>query len=116
MKQVWQTIDGALFGDATDAEKHEREIRDRCRMWEKDGTPTDIALNAFIVHLIGDNAGQIFLDIAKAQDSEDYCEGIEPDISGWFLWDEGYETYRWIDPDTIAALAHLWISETYISD
>ena len=116
MKQTWKTIDGALFGDATDAEKHEREVRDRCRMWDREGTPTDDTSNAFIVHLVGDNAGEVFLNIAKAQEAEYYCEGIEPDISGWFLWDEGYETYRWIDSDTVAALARIWISENYISE
>lgn len=116
MKQVWQAIDGALFGDAADAEKHEREIRDRCRMWDGEGNPTDDVMNAIILHLKGEAAGAIFVNIAKAQGAQDYLGGIEEDISGWFMWDESYETYRWVDPDTLAALARIWLSNELICD
>lgn len=116
MKQVWQTIDGALFSDATDAEKHEREVHNRCRMWDGEGDPTEDVMNAIVLHLKGEAAGSIFIDIAKAQGAQNYLGDIEEDTHGWFIWDEGYETYRWIDPDTLTALARIWLSYESICD
>lgn len=116
MKKVWQTIDGALFGDATDAEKHEREVRDRCRMWDGEGNPTEDVMNAIILHLKGEMAGAVFIDIAKAQGAQDFLGGIDEDISGWFMWDESREEYILVDTDLLAALARIWLSNESICD
>lgn len=116
MKIVYQTIDGCTFSEPANAERHEMEVRKHCHMWDGKGEPTDDTLSALILHLVGEGAGELFLKIAAAQGAEDYTSGIEPDISGWLLWDEGYETYRWVDADLIAALARIWLSDEEFSN
>lgn len=111
MKQVWQTIDGHLFGDATDAATHEREIKARVRMWNGDGIPTEDVMDAVIVHLIGTNAGQLFINISTAQGAENYLGGIDEEASGWFFWDVGREEYIWWEDELVASIAAVIASE-----
>ena len=107
MKTIYETLDGSHFTDALDAEKHEKEILQQVKMWDRTKAPTNDTRNAYVINLIGKSAAKIFLNMVNNNPYEiadsGSC-GIEEEDTGWFYWDDGTERYRWIDEDVINVL------------
>ena len=104
MQIVYQTIDGAYFGEQENAQKHEENVLKCVRMWDWYNRPTTDTSQARVVHLVGDHAGAYFKAMVQVNPSE--CEEIDSSIIddediGWFYWDECAETYRFIDEDIV---------------
>ena len=104
MKQVWQTLDGKVFGDATDAEKHEREILDRVRMFDPNGNPTTDTAQAVAICLTDLGSAEIFIDMVRYNDFDGVHSGIYPEDTGVFFWDEFSDEYRFVSDVSLAAL------------
>lgn len=112
MKQVWKTIDGEIFADALDAEKHENDIMASVEMWDKDGNRTTETDAAMVVHLVDSTSYDTFIALCKEQ------EGLVPtdkemcseDI-GWWIWSCIAETYFPLDPDEMSLIAKVVCSK-----
>lgn len=96
MKQVWQTVDGRVFNDELDAAKYEQSLfTAHMQMIDFDGNITDKCSQTFLVHLISDQAAEIFIAMNAADpDSvsippEDISEGD----TGWWFWSMNEERY-----------------------
>ena len=105
MKQVWKTLDGELFEDSLDAQRHEEEIKQQVRMWNRKHDKTEDTTEAIVVHLSGKTAAKIFLAMIDENpdemgDASESC-GIQEEDDGWFYWDDCAEHYRWIDDDIV---------------
>lgn len=105
MKQVWQTLDGRMFGDATDAEKHEREILNCVKMFDPDGNPTTDTTQAVAVCLTDIHSADIFIDMVKHNEFDGIHRGIFSEDIGVFFWDDYESKYRFISDASLAALA-----------
>ena len=104
MRTKYETLDGHLFNDSYEAEKHEAAILKQVRMWDFNKNPTILTHRAAVVHLTGEGAGAIFRAMVAANEEE--LLPLEPSIiddddAGWFYWDEYSDTYRYIDPNII---------------
>ena len=102
-RQVWQTIDGRLFREGADAEAHEREVAEQVSMWNEYCEPTSNPGDAMVVHLVGDEAADLFFDICRANecmvpDTQEMCSGDE----GWWFWSEIKERYVPLTNEEIA--------------
>lgn len=105
MITLYKTMDGKMFRDPFEAQKHEGKIDATVRMWDWQNHPTTDANTARVVYLKGEKAAQCFISMCEdggGQVPETYeiGEGDE----GWYYWDEGAEQYHWLDPDIIKCL------------
>lgn len=107
MKRVWQTVDGKVFTDQLDAEKHERDMLQGITMWDWNGDHTKDCGNAMIVRLVGKNAAHNF----KLINNNDYDsmpisdKEIGDEDEGIWFWDEYEECYHPIDLKAIKAFS-----------
>ena len=104
MQTVYRTLDGAIFFEAPEAEKHEQKLLAKVKMWNWSNDPTTDTAQARVVHLIGEGAGAAFKAMVEANDDEQFVisnEHIDDEDTGWFYWDEYGETYRYIDSEVI---------------
>ena len=109
MKTVYETLDGKVFHDAHEAEKHENEILSCVNMWNWEKERTTDTSQARVVHLVGDDAGAYFKAMMRANPKEDWgdCDidsWFDDEDTGWFYWDEYAETYRHIDSQIVDLL------------
>lgn len=107
MRQVWQAIDGQVFTDSFDAQKHENEILQGITMWDWDGEQVNECATAMIVRLVGEEAASNFKKCNAAD--EDSVPVSDKEISngdeGIWFWDEYSERYIPIELKTIKALS-----------
>lgn len=122
MKTIYETLDGNVFTELADAEKHEQDLLSKVKMWDANSLSTTDTSHAMVVHLAGEYAGAIFKSMILANPAEHVDDDlldcwVDDEDTGWFFWDEYAESYRYI-PDhaitTIAAncnLAQLFLAE-----
>lgn len=111
MKTVYETLDGEIFHDAHEAEKHEEEVLSCVTMWNWQNERTTDTSQARVVLLTGDNAGAYFKAMMRANPDEcwDDCDidsWFDDADRGWFYWDECSVTYRYIDSGIVELLIH----------
>ena len=102
-RQVWETIDGRLFREGADAEAHERWLKERVSMWDENCVFTIDPAHAMVVHLVGEDAADLFFDICKANEclvpsAQEMCSGDE----GWWFWSEIEDRYVALTNEEIA--------------
>ena len=104
MQTVYRTLDGKIFFEAHEAEKHEQKLLEKVKMWDWNKNPTTDTTQARVVHLIGEQAGAAFKAMVEANEEEQFIisdEHIDDEDTGWFYWDEYGEAYRYIDTEII---------------
>ena len=99
MQIIYRAIDGKEFDNEADCCYHEHELKDGIIMLDRYGNPTNETCNALFVWLRDEEANVAFHAMARAQGDGLVSSITEGEDYGLFYWDEGYEEYRWIDPD-----------------
>lgn len=108
MQTVYRTLDGQIFTEPADAEKHERFINGIVKMYNRRGDRAYDTSMCVVVQLIGPEAAGVFRKMIESN-PEDYiledfeCQICEED-TGFFYWDDMAERFRWIDDDIVNAL------------
>jgi hypothetical protein len=104
MEIIYRTIDGKEFDNKTDACYHEHELMGSIIMLNRNNEIVERTSNAYLVWLKDEEANLAFHAMAE-RDSDDCVSSItKGEDYGLYYWDEGYEEYRWIDPDMINGL------------
>ena len=104
MELIYRTIDGKEFDNEADAWYHERVLMDNVIMLNRNGEVVEATSNAFLIWLKDVNANLAFHAMAECQGDLDVESIMKGEDYGLFYWDEGYECYRWIEPDLIDGL------------
>ena len=111
MRAVYETLDGRMFHDVHEAEKHEKEVLACVKMWNWGKERTTDTAEARVVYLTGESAGAYFKAMMRANPAEtcnDYIHNLDTwfddEDNGWFYWDGSADTYRYIDSDIVDLL------------
>lgn len=116
MKTMYVAYDGTQFETAEACLEYEKQS---CgvRMFSIGGEVTNDVECAFFVYIPYDLADEDSEVVRGARWFIDKCmeaqkagcdsatdDGIDEDSSGFFVWDEGRNEYRWLDPDAARIL------------
>ena len=104
MELIYRTIDGKEFDNEADAWYHESVLMDSVIMLNRNNEIVEATSNAFLVWLKDENANLAFHAMAERQGDPDVESITKGEDYGLLYWDEGYECYRWMDPDMIDGL------------
>ena len=104
MQIIYRAIDGKEFDNELACQHHELHLHQDIIMLNRDNQRVHETSQAFLVWLKDKNANLAFHAMARAE-GDGYVESItEGEDYGLFYWDEGYECYRWMDPDMVDGL------------
>lgn len=104
MEIIYRTIDGKEFASKTEAEQHEFKLNDGIIMLNRNGQQVFETSRAYLVWLKDEAANLAFYSKARAEGDTAVKSITEGEDYGLYYWDEGYEEYRWIDPDLAEGL------------
>lgn len=107
MQTVYKTIDGKIFENKQDALEHEVKISDGVIMLNRNGQQVFETSRAYLVWLRDEEANLVFHAWARAQGDGSVKSITEGEDYGLYYWDEGYEEFRWIDPDLVEGLVKM---------
>lgn len=106
MQIIYKTIDGREFTNEQDAAKHEQSILSDVLIFDWNGNRTWETNKAMVVVLRTEGAAETFIDMAHAQG--DSVNGIVPEDSGIFYYNEFGNVYEYIHDDAVLALSAAW--------
>lgn len=123
MELIYRAYDGKEFKTAEECIRHENAIREGVKMWDPQGYRTKDVSMAVVISIKDEDSmlafHQMCYDYAKEthtgeEGAKRLIGGLEPDISGYFMWDEGREEYRWLDEDIILPIVSLAREEGFV--
>ena len=107
MQIIFRTVDGKDFTSEMEARQHESKLYDGIIMLNRNNERVYETSNAYFVWLKDENANLTFHAIARREGDDTVKSISEGEDYGLYYWDEGYEEFRWIDPDMINGLVKI---------
>ena len=107
MQIIYRARDGKDFDNELDCLKHENDISNTVIMLNRNGEVVTETSRAYLVWLKDENANLAFHAMARDEGDDAVKSITEGEDYGLYYWDEGYECYRWVDPDMVEGLAKI---------
>jgi hypothetical protein len=107
MQIIYRAMDGKEFDNQLDCQHHELHLQQRIVMLNHNGEQVHETSRAYLVWLKDVEANLAFHAMARAENDNFVKSIIEGEDYGLFYWDEGYDEYRWIDPDMVEGLVKM---------
>lgn len=104
MQIIFRTVDGKDFTSEMEARQHESKLYDGVIMLNRNNERVYQTSCAFLVWLRDEDANLAFHAMARGEGDDAVKSITEGEDWGLYYWDEGYEEYRWIDPDMAEGL------------
>lgn len=108
MQTVYKTLDGQIFEDTLEAQKHEEHLLQCVKMWNWVNERTTNTVQARLLHLTGEDAGKMFkaMVAANREEHEFADDQFDDEDNGWFYFDEYASKYRYLDREVVDAIIH----------
>ena len=102
MELIYRTIDGKEFDNEADACYHENTIlNEKVQMFDPQGNPTGDPDYAMAIFLSGEDAADIFMNIADKAGTD--TNGIGSGDEGVYVWDSLDREYKYIEVESLRA-------------